>query len=239
MENHTEIDVIILSYAHTEALRQTTLNCISSLLASENPQQIRFNPVVIESEKTQRPQQYPGTVTIYPERPFGYHRYMNIGIAMTSSPYICLCNNDLVFHQGWATEILKPFEDFADVHSASPVCSIHHPAMGYKLNDGLKLGYRIREELAGWCLFFRRDLLKLTGKPDENYLFWCADNDYANTLWALNLNHVLVTSSVVDHLENTTLNQQSEERKIELTEKEGIYFDKKWNYRLGKNWELL
>lgn len=154
MKHRTEIDIIILSFAQTDALKQVTIDCIHSLMASEDPGEIKFNVVVIESQKDLKPYQYENSTTVYSDQPFGYNRYMNIGIEMTSSPYVCLCNNDLIFHQHWATEILKPFEEYADLLSASPVCSIHHPKMDFELNSGLKLGYRIRHEVSGWCLFF-------------------------------------------------------------------------------------
>ncbi|MET1056739.1 MAG: hypothetical protein ABWY16_15630 [Pedobacter sp.] len=237
MEEKTEIDVIIVSYAQTDELKQITINGIESLISSEDPNTIKFNVIVIESEKSIAPYQYPYSTTVYPEVPFGYHRYLNIGIDMTSSPYICICNNDLLFHKHWATEILKPFQQFIDVYSASPVCSIHHPKFGFKLNDGFKIGYRVRYEVAGWCIFFRREILKVIGRLDENYIFWCADNDYANALYCMKLNHLLVTSSVVDHLESKTLKKQSHERELELTEGEMCYFKKKWDPRWGEEWK--
>ncbi|MGY0036922.1 glycosyltransferase family 2 protein [Pedobacter sp. NJ-S-72] len=224
MKERIEIDIIILSYAQTEALKTITINCLNSLFASENAEEIKFNVIVIESEKSMKPYQYENTLTIYPDKEFGYHRFMNMGIELTSSPFICLCNNDLIFHPNWAREILKPFVQFNNLSSASPFCTLHHPTMGFKKNDGPKLGYHIRGEIAGWCLFFRRDMLRLTGKLDENYKFWCADNDYSNTLWVLKLNHILVTSSFVDHLENRTLHNQTQERQEELTNKETTYF---------------
>ena len=235
----TEIDMIILSYAHTQELKATTINAIGTLIASENSGRIKFNIIVIESEKKLIPFQYENSITLYPEEEFGYHTYMNIGITHTSSPYICLCNNDLLFHKGWATEILQPFLDFDDVISASPICSIHHPKIGIEVNSGLRLGYGIRNEISGWCLFFRRELLKITGMLDPNYIFWCADNDYTNNLWIFKLNHVLVTSSIVDHLENLTLKSQSEEEQLRLTEGESIYYKKKWDARLGNGWQNI
>ncbi|WP_158799610.1 glycosyltransferase family 2 protein, partial [Pedobacter sp. L105] len=225
----TAIDIIILSYAHTEELKEVTTNCVNSLMASEDSQEVKFNILVIESQRELQPYQYDYTQTIYTNEPFGYNRYMNIGIAKTSAPYICICNNDLLFHPQWATEMLKPFKQFHDLSSASPICSIHHPTMGIEINTGIRLGWGIRQEVSGWCLFFRRSILRLTGMLDENYTFWCADNDYINTLWVLKLNHALITSSVVDHLENKTLHSQSPERQNELTEKETIYYKKKWN----------
>jgi len=236
MENIVIIDVIILSFGHNEELQQVTAMCLESLFNSEDPDKVRFNVIVVESENSLSPFQYKQTKTIYPQLSFGYNKFMNIGISMTSSPYICICNNDLLFHPSWATEILKPFVQFKDVSSASPFCSRHHPKMGFKANDGLKLGYRIRKEIAGWCLFFKRDILSQTGKLDENYIFWCADNDFSNTLWVLNLHHVLVTSSFVDHLENRTLQTHTPERQDELTNQEVFYFNKKWKCRTGEDW---
>ena len=231
-----EIDIIILSFAQNERLKRTTIDCINSLIASEDPETIKFNIIVIESQKEMKPYQFEFTTTLYPDDEFGYHKFMNIGIEYTSSNYVCICNNDLLFHKGWATEILQPFLQFDDVYSASPICSILHPTEGIEINSGLRLGYRIRKEIAGWCLFFRRDLLKLIGQLDPNYNFWCADNDYANTLWVLKLNHVLVTSSIVDHLGNITLKSQTSEEQYRLTEKESIYYAKKWHYRMGEGW---
>jgi GT2 family glycosyltransferase len=239
MIERIEIDVILVSYAQTDELKQITIDAITSLMESESSDLIKFNIIVVESEKSIAPYQYPKTITVYPDAPFGYHRYLNIGIEMTSSAFICVCNNDLLFHKNWATEILKPFYQFNDVYSASPACSIHHPKFGFKLNDGIKLGYRIRYEVAGWCIFFKRDVLRIIGQLDENYIFWCADNDYANALYCMKLNHILVTSSIVDHLESKTLKKQSQERELELTEGEMCYFKKKWDPRWGTGWKAL
>lgn len=234
MEGITEIDIIILSYAQSLELKATTERCIESLIKSENPAKIKFNIVVIESEKDLVNFQYNYATTIYPEGEFGYNKFLNLGIDTTSAKYVCLCDNDLFFHPYWATEILKAFNKYNDLSSASPICSIHHPEMGFEINNGIYTGYRNRYEIAGWCLFLKRDVFRIIGKLDENYKFWCADNDYSNMLSVLKLRHVLVSSSIVDHLEGATINVQTE--KIEkLTASEFFYFEKKWNHRVEEN----
>ncbi|WP_158799613.1 glycosyltransferase family 2 protein [Pedobacter sp. L105] len=240
MEGTTEIDIIILSYAQNSALKTITDQCLASLLVSEDTEKIKFNILVIESEKKIRPYQYAHTTTIYPEEEFGYNRYLNIGLQMTAAKYVCLCNNDLIFHQGWATEILKSFHRYYDLSSASPACSFHHPALGFELGNGIYTGYRSRYEVAGWCLFMKRDIFRLMGKLDGNYKFWCADNDYANMLATLKLGHALVSSAIVDHLDGATLKYQTPERMEELTTSEFFYFEKKWNYRIETRcWKLI
>lgn len=235
----TEIDIVILSFAQTEELKQVTINCLNSLMASEDPELIKFNIIVVESRKDLAPFQYEYGQTIYSEKPFGYNRYMNIGISMTSAPYICLCNNDLFFHKHWATEILKPFKVHQELYSASPLCTIHHPKFGILPNTGIFEGNRVRLEVSGWCLFFRRSMLNLIGRMDENFTFLHASHDYMHLLWVLDIKHFLVTSSLVDHLDHTTIDRQETGRYDELMSKQRIYYEKKWAHRLGHNWEAI
>lgn len=230
-ENIMEIDIIILSYAKNEELRQLTVDCIHSLHTSEDPSLIAFNVVILESYKGLKGYVYPNTNTIYPEQPFGYNRYMNIGIDLTSSAYICLCNNDLKFHRGWASEILRYMNQFPLLISASPICSVIQPHMGIPLNSGPRVGYRVGYEIAGWCLFVRREIFKIIGKLDENYLFGGADFDYATTLAVMNLKHALITTSVVDHLNSKTLVTQNSEKQQELLSNMD-YYGKKWGHRI-------
>jgi len=226
----TEIDIIILSYAHNNQLKQTTIDGINFLIASEDPSKIKFNIIVVESQQELNGYQYNYTKTIYPEQAFGFHRYMNIGIDLTTAPYVCLCNNDLIFHKGWASEILNYMLEMPDLMSASPICTLAQPYIGFSLNSGIKTGYRAGFEIAGWCLFMRREIFKIMGRLDENYLFTSADYDYGNTLAVLDLKHALITSSMVDHLNNTTVNTQDQIRQDELNSPEFYYY--KWRHRL-------
>ena len=241
MEGITEVDIVILSYAHNSELKAITQQCINSLFLSETPSQIKFNIIIVETERSLSPYVYQNTTTIYPSVSFGYNKFLNIGVGMTGAKYVCLCNNDLIFHQFWATEILKAFYKYPDLSSASPACSIHHPKIGFELNCGIYTGYRNRYEVAGWCLFLKRDVFRIIGKLDENYKFWCADNDYANLLSSLRLGHALISSSIVDHLDGATLDYQtSSDIYDELTTNEFFYFEKKWNSRMEPAlWKVL
>ncbi|MBD8487296.1 glycosyltransferase [Echinicola sp. CAU 1574] len=231
MNNPVDIDIIILSYAKGPKLRDLTETALKTLFDSESPEKIRFNVVVIESYKKAEKYDFPNTKTIYPKEKFGYHRYMNIGIEMTQSPYVCICNNDLEFHKGWASEILKAFEEDPHLSSVSPACSIHHPEHGVKLHSGVHYGYEVRNELIGWCLFFKREILNITGKLDPKFKFWFADNDYSMTLQKHRLKHALVTSSIVDHLESQTLNTKRTRERRRLTARERFYYEYKWEER--------
>lgn len=228
--NYKIIDIIILSFAKDEYLKNLTQQAIDSLLISEQSN-IKFNVLVIESNKRLSPFQYTGTSTIYPKQKFGYNKFMNIGIKITTSDYVCLCNNDLIFHKSWATEILKAFEKDMDLYSASPICEMHHTSIGIKANSGNIYGYEIRKEVSGWCIFFKRAMLHLVSPFEEKLKFWYSDRDYINTLKSNDIKHALVTASIVDHLESRTLELETPTNKDLLTRGDFFYYDYKWNHR--------
>src|ERR1700753_58503 len=117
-----EIDIIILSYAKDKKLKRLTEQTIETLLGSEDPLKIHFNVVVIESNKILTPYQFKHSLTIYPDEKFGFNRYLNIGIKATRHSYICLCNNDLIFHAGWASAILRAMWSHPEISSINPLC---------------------------------------------------------------------------------------------------------------------
>lgn len=224
------IDIILLSNAQNERLRKMTEDCLSSLLVSEPADKIRFNILVFESSKT-KTYNYPYCQTLFPKVPFGYNKYMNMGLKKTQSPFVCLCNNDLIFQQGWASSILKAFDNFPNLKSASPFCRFNHPERNIPAYNGLRFGYGVRDEVSGWCILFKREILQTTGYLDERLKFWYSDNDYAKTLEKHGIQHALVTDSFVDHLESQTLSTCDQKEQLRLTGWEKYYFEYKWGNR--------
>jgi len=226
-----KIDIIILSYAKNSKLKQITLDCINSLIASEDPEKIIFEPLVIESNKEMRPNQYPGTKTIYPDVAFGYNRYMNIGVKMTNNLYVCLCNNDLIFHPNWATEILKAFSQYPVLSSANPYSENFDYDVLIKNGDNVirrDKTLKINGVLTGWCIFVKRSVFKKIGAFDERFVFWYADNDYDLTLRKYRIKHALVKSSLVTHLFCQSHNLLLD-KKEELTIGQRHIFEEKWH----------
>ncbi|TBU83009.1 glycosyltransferase [Pseudomonas daroniae] len=227
------IDVVILSFAKNEELRRMTEHCLSTLLASESPDSVVFRVIVVESNHAAPAYDFASVETVYLPPPFNYHRYMNHGIAKGSSPFVAICNNDLSFHPGWATSLLKAFSADDKLYSASPICSLHHPRNGFELHSGIHYGYGVLREISGWCLVFRREMLEITGMLDERFYFWYADDDYARTLKEKRLLHGLVTNSVVDHLDSRTLKTHSTLRQWLMTKRSQYVFERKWSGKSG------
>jgi GT2 family glycosyltransferase len=190
------IDVIILSNAKTQELMELTQSTIKSCLRSET--EIGFNILVFE----QMPGiNYLSATTCHITEDFNYNRFMNYGIEQTDSPYVALCNNDLVFSEGWASNIIRAMKTF-NLYSASPLC----PDSTHKGSKIVDFGYNNRHHMSGWCIMCDRRLFKIIGRIDEDFPFWFADNAYAEQLKKFNVKHALVRNSVVKHLGSSTLN---------------------------------
>lgn len=225
------IDIIILSFAKTDELKYLTQQTVDTLIASEDPEKIKFNIIIYESNQELAPYQFPGSLTIYPKEKFNFNKYLNFGIRDTNNPYICFCNNDLIFYKGWASRILDTMKQNPGLLSISPYCPDTHTYFG--LNSGLKYGYEKIKYVAGWCIFVNRDIFKTIGFFDENFKFWYSDNDYGKTLEKFNLKHAVDTSSCVKHLGSQTLNDDaiSNRQRRELTKIQSLYFDFKWTHK--------
>jgi GT2 family glycosyltransferase len=234
LKKQIKIDIIILSYAKDDHLKRLTEQTISSLIKSENSD-IYFNIIVIESNKTLKPFQFENSVTIYPEEIFGFHKFLNIGIKTTQNEYVCLCNNDLIFHKNWATELLNVLKSNKEILSANPLCDLFTPHLQINRKEEFIIANSdniFKGILTGWCIFVKRDLFNKIGLLDEQFDFWYADRDYGMTLLKYKIKHVLVPSSIVTHIGNQSHVILTEENKYNsLTHQQEIKFNNKWKIR--------
>lgn len=229
-----KVDVIIISDAKNLEVLEVTRKCLDSLIRSSITN--TFNIVVIESQKDVfyedcNSYKWDHKVkTHHPDEEFGYNKFLNIGIKMTSSPYIALCNSDLTFKKGWSEQIVSVMERYGDVYSASPFCPEVHGS-NEKHFSQVYLGYEIRKEFCGWCIMQKRIIYDIIGLLDERFKFWYADNDLALTIQKHNLQHVLVPASVVHHHSNNigkTAEALSEDEINNFTQGQYKIFKDKW-----------
>ncbi|QIL40670.1 glycosyltransferase [Pedobacter sp. HDW13] len=222
------IDIIFLSYSKNEHLKELTEQSIATLLKSENPEKIHFNVLVIESNKTMAPYQFENSKTIYPKEKFGFHKYLNIGINATASDYVCLCNNDLIFHEHWASEIIKAMEIDPEIKSAVPFCTNFHRKNNFPESGAPIEGYF--GVLTGWCIFVKREIFNTIGLLDEHFVFWYCDYDYSNTLEKFYVKNCLIPTSKITHLGSESVSVLDEKQQERLTQIPRFYFNYKWHH---------
>lgn len=195
-----EVDVVILSWAKTNTLKHTTIKGIQTLLNSESKNNINFNVFLLETN-TQVKYNLPSNVqVVYMTERFGYHRYMNIGRKMGKSKYVVLCNNDLRFQKNWASNIITEMEKDEHLLSACPVEPVVNMLAKHYTKE--TYGYETRKFVNGWCIFQRRDIYDKIGDLDEQFEFWCCDDEYGMVLENNKIKHALIKTSIVNHDEN-------------------------------------
>jgi GT2 family glycosyltransferase len=193
------IDIVILSCSANEELKKQTSDCLDSLFVSEDNSEDLFNVIVLESESSINWDSYPNTKTYKSPEPYGYHKYMNYGRKLGTNQYVCLCNNDLIFRKNWASNILELSNAHPHILSFSPICPKTQPMYGILVDSENYLGYEVRKQISGWCIFQKREIYDIIGDLDERFTHWFSDNDYALTLKSHGIKHCLVTYSVVEH----------------------------------------
>jgi GT2 family glycosyltransferase len=233
------IDVIILSDTDSKSKQVMTENAIRSLFSSEDPLFNRFNVTIVESCPA-----FPGYDakygrTIHPGCKFGFNKFMNVGIRAGSAEYVCLCNNDVVFHPGWATHMLAAMNQDPSIESCCPYCGIYHPTRGIKPDALPILGYHF-EVLIGWCILIKRSVIERIGPLDERITFWFAERDYGNTLENCGIRHALIPAARVDHLRSQSLKDCGAVTRHRMTSLQQCYFDYKWQHhsRVRYYWQV-
>jgi GT2 family glycosyltransferase len=157
---------------------------------------------------------------------------MNIGIHAGNAPFVCMCNNDLVFHSHWARNILKAFDSDPSLMNANPYCGFFHGRLLPNPEAEVVPGYQNGLHVTGWCLFARRSVFGIIGELDERFTFWYCDDDYRLTLQKHGLKNALITTSRVDHLGSRTLQSEADlARRDQMTVRQRYFYEYKWGHR--------
>jgi GT2 family glycosyltransferase len=107
-----EVDVIVLSWNRIDVTR----SFIESFCAHTS---ISVRLIIIDNASTDGTQNYLETLVstdtclievVCNAENRGFVDGMNQGIGMTTAPYVCLANNDLVFTDGWLSELIDAFD---------------------------------------------------------------------------------------------------------------------------------
>ena len=141
-----------------------------------------FHVYVVESNKEINYDEYNGlsklfeVKTIYTDVPFGYNAYLNIGRKAGNSPYVALCNSDLLYNKNWASNIVKEMRNNPEILSATPYNSFLYDA-----------------------IFQRREIYDIIGDLDEAVKFHYCDNLYAVQILLHGIKHHIIHTSSVEH----------------------------------------
>lgn len=223
------IDIIILSYAKTEKHYNLTVNCLDSLKKSKLSK--LFNIIVIETKEGVS-YNFDGVKTAHLKEPFNYNKFANYGASLGDCELIGVFNNDVIFNENWFVEIIHNFiEANSGFYSCSPISLTSSTQNEFRHIKPFAEGYEIAKHISGWAIVLTRKLWQHLKGFDTRVSFWCSDDAYSEQLKAANVKHYLITTSIVNHVENgsNTLKTLDEETKQELTYNQAKQFNKLYN----------
>lgn len=209
-----ELSIIILAKTDSQLSYTTTMNCINSFFSSE--EDIDAEIIVVESNKKyEETYKFPENVNvIIPNEYFGFHKFLNYGIKASKGKYVALCNNDLLFQNNWFSEILKVANENPQLKSFSPIDDRFEVG---KFKEPYQIGYKVQQQIKGWCLIAKKEIFKKTGLLDESFKFYYSDNDYALTLLYYGIQHVVVPTSHVQHLHKVATKEGEQKKETFFT----------------------
>lgn len=203
------LDIIIISNAFNPYMRMITESAIRTCSRAD---ETVYKFYVVEQNKNCIP--YKKATTIFYDFKFNYNKCLNIGISKSSSPYVALCNNDLIFYKNWGVNILHALKRFESVSPST------YPF------EGVKMGYKIQKEVLGWCIVAHRELLvNKLNYLDMPVAFWYSDNVYVHQLKQAKVKHALIGNSIVRHLESITLNKMPYDLRHHYMKKQAKLFE--------------
>lgn len=230
--------IVILSNTIDDEIFNINCNCINSLINSENWDAIGGLEILLIENNRKKFYNYNNNVRLYiPEEPFNYNRFLNLGVELSRGRYVVLCNNDIIFSQGWFTEILKVHNIRKDILCFSPI-DRDYKTMSYELfptKNEFYIGWDNKFHFSAWCFILDRKIFSLIGKLDERFDFYYADDDFLLTLRKNSIKNALITHSHVKHLSQQVTRKIDEIESPKIVEKGNFPIPEKYLQR-GFSW---
>ena len=235
----SQCDVIALSY--------NRLSCTKEFIRSFfSCTKVPSHLYLIDNASTDGTQEFLKTVGAVPPHTIsvicnnenlGFVDGMNQGIALTSAPYVCLANNDLIFTKGWLTEIISIFDTYDTVGIINPHSNNfgRYPPKGVSIHEYAKdlnrqFGGTFVEmpHCIGFCMVIRREVIeKVGGLSAEFSPFFFEDADYVMKAKEAGYLVGLAKGAYVWHHEHASVDKLGKEKERQFKKSKRL-FEKKW-----------
>lgn len=240
-------DLVLLSWNHLEE----TKPCLESLFERTTVPSRLFiidngsEPGVREFLRTVKPAGAIREVTfLQNETNEGFPRGMNRGIRASSSPYVCLLNNDLRFSRGWLQEMVAVAGANPAIGVVNPASSTFgdHPPRGMSLQayadsrHQASAGQYVEVGMCiGFCMLITRPALdKLIGLSEEVERIFFEDEDFCMRAQQAGFRCVVADGAYVYHAEHKTVRKMPEREALFARNRH--WCEERWGRRLRIAW---
>ncbi|HLD74509.1 MAG TPA: glycosyltransferase family 2 protein [Bdellovibrionota bacterium] len=174
---------------------------------------------------------------IYNNENLGFVGGMNQGMKLSTSPYVCLLNNDTLFTANWLELCLKTFESNPQIGIVNPNSTTFGvwPKKNQSVED---VAFEILKRWAdqpiteigsavGFCMFIKREVIEKIGYLEESlYKFFFEDADYSKRAKLAGYKCVVANQAYVFHYEHKSFkNKKHRDQYFKQNQK---WFYEKW-----------
>lgn len=215
-------DLILLSWNHLEE----TKPCLESLFEHTDVPSRLFivdngsEPHVRQFLQSVRPKgAIQDVVLLQNETNEGFPKGMNRGLRVSSAPYVCLLNNDLILTPQWLSRMIEVAQAHPEVGVLNPTSSNfgNYPPRGMSLNDyaqqlAAKRGVYVEVGVCiGFCLLTTRSVLdRIGGLSEEVERIFFEDEDFCMRAQVAGFRCVVAENAYVFHAEHKTVRHMPE-----------------------------
>jgi len=150
------------------------------------------------------------TTYVRPPENIGYTKAMNVGLALSTAPFVVLLNDDTEVTEGWLEGLERGFQFSQRVAAVGPITDNQRQGQGRKTpNQGIfeiipveiKVGWGIDVQLSSFCLMLNREAIVEIGYLDERFSpGFGDDDDWLYRAYLKNWRLVLQTDVLVKHI---------------------------------------
>src|SRR3989338_3417363 len=182
---------------------------------------------------------------IYNNENLGFVGGMNQGMKLSTSPYVCLLNNDTLFTANWLELCLKTFESNPQIGIVNPNSTTFGvwPKKNQSVED---VAFEILKRWAdqpiteigsavGFCMFIKREVIEKIGYLEESlYKFFFEDADYSKRAKLAGYKCVVANQAYVFHYEHKSF--KNKKHRDQFFKKNQKWFFEKWGKPLRIFW---
>lgn len=223
------VDIII------PVLNETALtkNCLDSIAANtDTPYRI----IIIDNASADETKKflecvrdsYKTVTLVRNEENLGWVKAINQGIKLSTSPFVCIMNNDTIVHTaGWLSKLVEVAEMAGDI-------GLVNPRFDLKRESGNHKPYIEIDFCRGYCVLIKRAVINKVGGLDEAYgLGYYDDDDFSVRAIRSGFRCVRANDVIVEHLKDSTFSVIfKDDARRALHEKNKQLFYSRWGKRL-------
>lgn len=165
---------------------------------------------------------------VHNQNNLGWVRAVNRGLELSTSPYICLMNNDTVVRtDDWLFRLIE-------IANSDPAIGLVNPRFETKARAVIDGPFIEIDFCRGYCMLIKRQVVEKIGLLDESYgLGYYDDDDYSVRAIRAGFKCIMANDVLVEHIGDSTFSALfQKDARAALHDKNKMLFYSRWGRRL-------